>query len=393
MKVILSNKFYYPRGGDCICTINLEKLLKQKGHDVAIFSMQHPENLETPWNKYFPREVRFTPGPGMLEALRRPLGTREVKTKFAQLLKDFQPDILHLNNIHTQLSPVIAEIAHEQGVKVVWTLHDYKLLCPRYDCLRNGQEICEECFTDKHKVRDYKCMKNSALASFLAYREAKKWSRTRLETVTDAFICPSRFMADKMIQGNFDKTKINTLCNFIDTDKTRKDNYNKEDYYCYIGRLGYEKGIQTLVSAAKQLPYRLKIIGCGPLQETLQTAVSGSNIELLGYKHWPEIKEIAGKARFCVVPSEWYENNPLSIIESQCLGTPVLGSRIGGIPELIEEGKTGMLFVPKDMESLKCKIEEMYTSFFNYEQIALEAHEKYSSEKYYEKLMKIYTSL
>lgn len=393
MKIILSNKFYYPRGGDCVCTINLEELLKQKGHDVAIFSMQHPENLETPWNKYFPSEVRFTPGPGMFEALLRPFGTKEVKTKFIRLLKDFRPYILHLNNIHTQLSPVIAEIAHKQGVKVVWTLHDYKLLCPRYDCLRNGQQICEECFTDKQKVRDHKCMKNSALASFLAYREAKKWSRTRLETVTDAFICPSRFMADKMIQGGFDRTKINRLCNFTDTDRTRKENYDKEDYYCYVGRLGYEKGIQTLIHAAKQLPYKLKIIGSGPLEETLRDAVAGSGIELLGYKRWPEIKEIAGKARFCVVPSEWYENNPLSIIEAQCLGTPVLGSRIGGIPELIDEGKTGKLFIPKDAESLRCKIEEMFSSFFDYEQIALEARERYSSERYYEKLTEIYTSL
>jgi len=200
-------------------------------------------------------------------------------------------------------------------------------------------------------------------------------------------------MADKMIQGGFDRTKINRLCNFTDTDRTRKENYDKEDYYCYVGRLGYEKGIQTLIHAAKQLPYKLKIIGSGPLEETLRDAVAGSGIELLGYKRWPEIKEIAGKARFCVVPSEWYENNPLSIIEAQCLGTPVLGSRIGGIPELIDEGKTGKLFIPKDAESLRCKIEEMFSSFFDYEQIALEARERYSSERYYEKLTEIYTSL
>ena len=108
MKVIVSNKFYYPRGGDCVCTINLEELLKQKGHEVAVFSMQHPENLETPWSKYFPSEVKFAPGLGIIEALRRPFGTREVRTKFTRLLDEFQPDILHLNNIHTQLSPVIA---------------------------------------------------------------------------------------------------------------------------------------------------------------------------------------------------------------------------------------------------------------------------------------------
>lgn len=241
-------------------------------------------------------------------------------------------------------------------MKVVWTLHDYKLLCPRYDCLRNGLQVCEECFSNKRKVREHKCMKNSALASFLAYKEAMKWTRMRLEAVTDAFICPSRFMADKMVQGNFDKQKLNTLCNFIDIAKTRKDDYDKENYYCYIGRLSPEKGIGTLIEAAKRLPYPLKIIGGGSLEETLRAAAAGSDIELLGYKHWPEIKEIVGKARFCVVPSEWYENNPLSVIESQCLGTPVLGSRIGGIPELIDEGKTGMLFESGNAKELKARI-------------------------------------
>ena len=105
------------------------------------------------------------------------IGSKEVKRKFSALLDDFQPDVVHLNNIHTQLSPLIAELAHRRGIKVVWTLHDLKLLCPRYDCLRNGETICEACFTDKHKVLENKCMKNSWLASILAYKEARKWIR------------------------------------------------------------------------------------------------------------------------------------------------------------------------------------------------------------------------
>ena len=235
-------------------------------------------------------------------------------------------------------------------------------------------------------------MKNSALASFLAYKEAMKWTRMRLEAVTDAFICPSRFMADKMVQGNFDKQKLNTLCNFIDIAKTRKDDYDKENYYCYIGRLSPEKGIGTLIEAAKRLPYPLKIIGGGSLEETLRAAAAGSDIELLGYKHWPEIKEIVGKARFCVVPSEWYENNPLSVIESQCLGTPVLGSRIGGIPELIDEGKTGMLFESGNAKELKARIGQMFATPFESRQIALDAQKRYSAERYYTELLKIYNN-
>lgn len=389
MKILLSNKFYYRRGGDCIYTLNLEHLLKMHGHTTAIFAMQHPENLPTIWNKYFPSEIRFSPGLGMLEAFSRPFGTKEVIKKFISLINDFKPDIVHLNNIHSQLSPIIAELAHQRGIKVVWTLHDLKLLCPRYDCLRNGQMPCEECFTDKHKVLEYKCMKNSIVASFLAYKEAIKWNKERLEACTDIFLCPSQFIANKMQQGGFNPNKLKTLCNFIDVEKCKKDNYTKNDYYCFIGRLSHEKGIKTLITAANELPYKLIIIGGGPL-ETEMRKLASSNIEFVGFKQWDEIKEFVGKAKFSVIPSECFENNPLSVIEAQCLGTPVLGARIGGIPELIEEGITGMTFASKNVEDLKVKIQKMFASTFDYPEIAQKSQEKYNAEKYYNELMKIY---
>ena len=255
MKILLANKFYYRRGGDCVHTLNLEQLLKAHGHEVAVFAMDYPENLKTQWSKYFPSEVKFKLGTGMIEALMRPFGTREVQRKFNALLNDFHPDVVHLNNIHSQLSPVIAEMAHERGIKVVWTLHDYKLLCPRYDCLRNGETVCESCFADKHKVLEYKCMKNSKVASFLSYGEAMKWHRERLENCTDAFVCPSQFMRDKMKQGGFAAAKLHTLCNFIDVAPCVADDYSqRDDYYCFIGRLSHEKGAKTLMVAANAVP-------------------------------------------------------------------------------------------------------------------------------------------
>lgn len=326
----------------------------------------------------------------MLEAFFRPFGTGEVKRKFTKLLDDFRPDIVHLGNIHTQLSPVLAKIAHGKGIKVVWTLHDYKLLCPRYDCLRNGEIPCEACFSDKHKVLEYKCMKNSRIASYIAYREALKWPREKLENYTDAFISPSRFLKDKMVQGGFAKDKIHTCCNFINTAKVRRENYDKDDYYCYVGRLSHEKGIGTLIEAAKGLPLKLKIIGNGPLQEILTAQAAGADIELLGYRQWDEIKEIVGKARFCVLPSEWYENNPLSVIESQCLGTPVLGAQIGGIPELIQEDFNGLYFRSRDTDDLTAKIQAMYDAPFDHAAIALEAKKRYNSETYYKQLIQLY---
>lgn len=392
MKVLLANKFYYRRGGDCVYVINLEQLLKSHGHQVAVFAMNFPENLPTEYSKYFPSEVKFKPGIGMLETLIRPFGSAETKRKFKKLLDDFKPDVVHLNNIHTQLSPILAELARKRGIKVVWTLHDYKLLCPRYDCLRNGKTVCEECFEDKHKVLEYKCMKNSKVASILAYREAVAWPRERLEKCTDTFICPSRFMAEKMAQGGFDKAKLVPLCNFIDTEKCRRDDgFAKDDYYCFIGRLSHEKGARTLIEAANQLPDRkLVVIGGGPLENELR-AIAGSHIEFVGFKQWDEIKTLVGRARFVVVPSEWYENNPLSIIEAKSLGTPVLGAKIGGIPELIQNGVSGQTFENRNVIDLKDKIESMFAMNFDYSRIAEMSVTQYGAEDYYNSLMKIYS--
>lgn len=391
MKILLANKFYYRRGGDCVYLLNLELLLRESGHEVAVFAMDYPDNLETPWEEYFPSEIKFKPGLGMIETLLRPFGTNEVKKKFCALLDKFKPDVVHLNNIHTQLSPIIAELAYQRNIKVVWTLHDFKLLCPRYDCLRNGKNACEECFVDKRKVIEHKCMKNSFIASVLAYKEAKVWNRERLEKCTNKFICPSRFIANKMVEGGFDVAKMYTLCNFIDVEKTRRKNYDKQDYYCFIGRLSNEKGVATLVKAARELPYKLKIIGGGPLMDELRLLAGEKNIEFVGYKQWEEIKDIVGHARFSVISSECNENNPFSVIEAQCLGTPVLGARIGGIPELIEEGKSGMLFKSRDIVDLKKKIEMMFTYTFDYEALAKSSQERYSADNYCKQLMKIYT--
>lgn len=392
-KIILANKYYYARGGDCIYTINLEKILKDYGHEVAVFSMEHPENFSNAYQKYFPAEVIYNGKKNLLRSSIRPFGTPEVKQKFNALLNNFNPDIVHLNNIHTQLSPIIAKIAYERNIPVVWTIHDYKLLCPRYDCLRKGQEPCELCFGNRSNILKYKCMKNSFVASIAAYMEAMVWNRKRLEKYTSAFICPSQFIAEKMETGGFNKNKIIVLNNFIETEKCRTTVTEKEDYYCYIGRLSHEKGVETLVKAAQELPYKLKIIGAGPLTDHLKTITQRPNIEFLGYKNWDEIKEISRKARFLVIPSEWYENNPFSVIESLCLGTPVLGSDIGGIPELINIPKNGMLFDPRNTEDLTSKIKKMFEATFNYQEIAHEALEKFNSDNYYYSLLNIYKSI
>jgi len=391
MKILLANKFYYPRGGAEVYVINLETLLREHGHEVAVFSMQHPQNLQSPYKKFFPKEVDFVhiKACDFFTYITRPLGSKEVKDKFSRLVDEFHPDVIHFSNIHSQLSPVIAKIAHKKGIKIVWTLHDYKMLCPRYDCLRN-EKACNLCYSGKLPAIYYNCMKNNRCASILAYLEAIKWNRERLEKYTDAFICPSEFMKSQMLAGGFSEEKLMVLPNFVSIRKNESINCKKEDYYCYIGRISEEKGIETLLQAAQQLPYPLKIAGKGPLFENIQSRYANDKIKLLGYLNREEVKSLIEKARFSVVPSECYENNPLSGIESLYLGTPVLGANTGGIPELIEESRNGLLFESKNRDDLKNKIVEMFRSTFDYTYIAQKAQKNYSPDDYYTSLMNIY---
>ncbi|MDR2474745.1 MAG: glycosyltransferase [Bacteroidales bacterium] len=395
MKILLANKFYYPRGGDCIYMLELEKLLKKNGHEVAVFAMQHPQTVETPFRRYFPKEVEFSLSnrKNVIDTFCRPLGDKEVTNLFLRLLDDFQPDVVHLSNIHTQLSPVIARLSYEKGIPVVWTIHDLKLLCPRYDCLRNGKTICESCFSDKKNVLKYRCMKNSLPASLLAYIEARKWNVEKLDKYVRWFICPSNFMRQKMIQGGFSESKLVTVNNFLNEEKlVVADSVEKEDFYCYIGRLSHEKGIKTLVQAANTLPYKLKIIGDGVMYSEIKNDIHG-NVELAGYKTWTEIKTLIRQARFIVLPSEWYENNPFSIIESLSLGTPVLGANIGGIPELIEENINGILAESGNVNDLKQKIIycwENFPSIIDSKKIASDAKKHFSADEYYKKLISLY---
>lgn len=386
MRILLSNKFYYRRGGDCIYMMELERLLKSKGHDVAVFAMDYPENQQSDWSKYWPSNM------SKIKAFSRPFGDLEVKKKFNALLDDFRPDVVHLNNIHTQLSPVIAEIAHARGIRVVWTLHDSKLVCPCYTCMRDGK-WCEDCSSSKASVIKHRCMPGSIPGAIIGYLEQKKWNKRKLQEVCDLFLPPSQFMADTCVRGGYDKNKFRVICNFIDLKKVENPSFKKGEFYVYLGRLTKVKGIETLCNVASELPYKLVVIGGGDLEHELREKYKDSSIEFLGQKNWNEIRPVLEKTRFMVIPSEWSENNPLTVIEAQALGTPVLGARIGGIPELIEEGVNGMTFESKNVDDLVEKIECMMSKSFDYADIARKAQVKYSSETYYQKLMEIYDNV
>lgn len=394
-RVLIVNKFFYPRGGDCVCTINLERLLRENGHATAVFSMDYPENIESGWNGYFASEVDFSGSlPKKAKAFRRMMGQGDISKSFNKILDEFKPDIVHLNNIHSYLSPQLALIAKQRGIKVVWTLHDYKLICPSYLCQNNGRP-CEACFKDKTQVVRKKCMKGSLVASLMAYFEARKWNRRLLEQNVDKFICPSHFMASKMQEGGFDGTKMTTICNFLDFDKAKSFESlpvdERGDYYCYIGRISEEKGVELLVKTAAQLPHTLMIAGDGPLLEKLQLDyASKPNIVFLGRQSAQQVADLLAHAKFSVMPSTCYDNNPLGVIESLCAGTPAIGANIGGIPELIDENVSGLIFKPGKVEPLRQAIRDAMRIKWDNAAIKGKALLRFSASAHYVQLTEAY---
>jgi Glycosyltransferase len=357
--------------------------------------MQYHENINSGWDTYYPYEVMFCGGSlkSKILATSRLMGFASVKSSFLKILDDFKPDIVHLNNIHSYLSPIIAKLAHNRGIKVVWTLHDYKLICPAYSCLRDGK-VCERCFLKPLSVLMKKCMKRSWTASIMAYIEAKRWNRNQIEPYVDSFICPSYFMANKMKQAGYNEKKLNVLCNFIEFDKSRNACNQKADIreqaYCYIGRLSKEKGLEQLLEVATSLQYKLYIAGEGPLKDILEKEYACEKIIFLGKLDYDEVSRLLRHVQFSVLPSIWYENSPLSIIESLCMGTPVLAANIGGIPELIND-KNGLLFKPNNLNDLRDKIIYLLNKrSFNNEMIQTSSADRFSSKNYYNRLIEIY---
>lgn len=397
LKILIVSKFLYARGGAEVYAMNLGEMLQKQGHEVCFFSMHHPQNIHVNEDKYFAKEVSFFQPSisGKINAALRIFGTG-IRRNYEKILDDFQPDIVHLNNIHSYLSPIVARLAHKKGIKVIWTVHDYKLICPAYSCLCNGMP-CEACFTDKSKVVSRRCMKNSFLASLLAWSEAVYWNKERLSEWTDAFICPSNFIAQKMMKGGYSADKLHVICNFINDEKVKfiieSTSQERESAYAYIGRLSEEKGVIELLKVADRLPHKLYIAGNGPLENELKRVYSSNHIKFLGHLSAMEIIGLLKRVQFSMVPSICYENNPLSAIESLCCGTPVCGRRIGGIPELLEKDADNRLF--SNEVELITSLSDMFisSSEVDRQKLSLTSCERFSAELYYRKWLEVVQSI
>jgi len=369
MRILLINKFLYPKGGAETYFLKLGEYLQSQGHEVQYFGMDSEKRTVTNRVGAYTSEIDFH-NCSKFEKLTYPfkiIYSRQARKKLRLVLDDFKPDVCHLNNFNFQLTPsIILEIVkwrEESGkeCKIVYTAHDYQWVCPNHMCRNPNTDVnCEKCFGGKFfNCTKGKCIHSSALRSVLGTVEAFYWNRNGVYKYIDKIICCSNFIKTKLDFNPVFSKKTEVLHNYIITPETEVNTVKKE-YALYFGRFSKEKGIETLISVAKDLAHiKFVFAGSGPMEDDLKNI---PNIENVGFKSGKELETLIREAQFTICPSEWYENCPFSVLESQMYATPVIGADIGGIPELIKVGKTGRLFESGNKDSLKTAIESFWNN-------------------------------
>lgn len=366
MKVLMINKFLYPNGGSETYIFKLGEYLMSQGHEVQYFGMEHEGRCVGNRVNAYTSDMDFHGG-SKLEKLTYPIKTiysAEARKKIRRVLDDFQPDVCHLNNFTYQLTPsVILEIVKwrkqtGRECKIIFTAHDYNLVCPNHMLNNpNTHENCEKCLGGHFlNCTKGKCIHGSTLKSAIGTLEGYFWKMKDTYKYIDKIICCSEFLKRKMDSNEVFAKKTIALHNFV--GKATWQEVKKKDYVLYFGRFSEEKGIGTLIAVCKALPeVSFVFAGTGPLEKEVNSI---PNIKNVGFQKGADLEKLIREARFSVYPSEWYENCPFSVMESQMYGTPVLGADIGGIPELIQVGKTGALFESGNKEELREKIQKLW---------------------------------
>lgn len=396
MKVLLVNKFLYPKGGAETYTFKLGEALTAHGHSVQYFGLDNPKNIVGNNVDAYVSDMDF--GQGVRKNLAAPfriIYSSEAKRKITKVLYDFEPDVVHMNNIQFHLTPSIILAVEKyrkktgRKVKIVYTAHDYQLICPSHGLFDADIIVCEKCLGGNytHCLRT-KCMKNSYSKSFLAMLDAYYWKFSKAYRYIDTIICPSRFLKSKLDRQARFANKTVAIHNFIEQQTPTQ--IEKGNYVLEFGHLSKDKGTLTLLEVAKRMPnVRFVFAGYGAAEAEIAKV---PNAEFVGFKTGEELKNLIAQALCSIYPSEWYENCPFSVIESQMYGTPVIGSRMGGIPELIREEKTGLMFEAGNVDDLEEKLRylletptvlEAYTD--NCKAVSFE-----TPQTYYQQILKLY---
>jgi len=357
LRLLSINNYHYRRGGAEVLFLEHNRLFAEHGWDVVPFAMRHPDNLPSPWSDHFVDEIEFGRAYGMLDKARRAakiIYSREAQHKVRQLLDAARPRIAHAHNVYHHISPAIFPVLNAAGVPVVMTVHDLKLACPSYTMLA-GDEVCERCRGGRiHNVVVNRCIKGSvALSSVVMLETAVHRALGLYRRCVDRFVVPSRFYIDKLVEWGWPRERFVHVPNFVDIERLRPTG-EPGSGFLYFGRLAPEKGLPTLIRAAAAAKVAVDIAGSGALQTELQRLADalGARVRFTGHLDETALRQAISASRAVVLPSAWYENAPMSILEAYALGRPAIGSRIGGIPELIRVGETGAVFEPGDVEGL-----------------------------------------
>lgn len=396
MKVLLINNFFYRKGGSEAVFFNTAEVLREAGHEVAFFSFEDEKNTHINDREY------FIPQGGTLQKMRNYFSNPDAARKLDEVMAKEKPDIAHVHLFWGGISPSIFAVLKKHNVPLVHTVHDYRMVCPAYT-FRNGHgDVCEQC-TGGHFMQCFKnrCSKGSLIQSAMMtaemYYRNKKWHPAK---ELSGLIYVSQFAKQKHeeLDARFVSTKNIVLYNFTSVGEQYPPVEKDGGYYLFYGRLSHEKGVATIVEAfAKHPELKLKVVGTGPKEDELKQK-GCTNIEFLGYKSGDELFNIVRNARFVCVPSEWYENNPMTIVEAYSMGVPVIGARIGGIPEIIEERRTGFLFESGSLDSLNTAIEKSCALSDN-EYLAMKgqarafAYKNFNNDRHFEKLIGFYESV
>lgn len=399
MKVLQINNVHYRRGGADAVYLNTAELLQQHGDEVVFFNMLKSTNLPCKDEKYWVESMEGSRDPiSILKRLRNHFDNPEAARKIEKLIIVEKPNIAHVHLFWGMgISPSITKVLRQYHIPLVHTAHDYHMICPVALLMDSKGNVCEACKgKDYYKAIFKGCSHNGRFATCIKAAEQyyHNWKYNPVN-VLQGIIYVSNFSQKKHLEymPSLASVPSTVLYNFNSKNELRAD--CSRDYYLYYGRLAQEKGLFTLIEAFRKNPMlKLKIVGTGPLENALRQLLP-DNVELLGPKYGDELFEMVKGARFVCVPSECYENNPLTIVEAYSYSVPVIGSRLGGITEIIDDGTTGFLFGhqnPNELSDCLKKAESLgedeYKSMCN--SAYSFAQENFSAEKHYERLIEFY---
>jgi glycosyltransferase involved in cell wall biosynthesis len=358
MRILFCNKYNYPFSGTEVYLFEAMELLRSKGHDVALFSMADPRGQPTPYDHHFMPHADFKKRSGWfhtLELAGRAIYSPEARRRIRGMIAEFRPDVAHVRNIYHHLSPSILWELKAQRVPIVYHLNDFKVLCPSYNLVLRG-EACEACKGGEfwHALKE-KCYPGwGARMTLVAEAYVHKWLGTYRKCV-DCFLAPSQFVRDKFVEQGWDPAKFEVLPHFQPA-KSVVERSGGTAPLLYFGRLSAEKGVADLLYAMQRLPdLRLIVAGDGPERgrlECLAAELRLTNVEFAGHLRGAELEQAIAGSRFTVLPSHAYETLGKTILESYAEGRAVVATDLGSRRELVDDGRTGLLYRTGEVEKL-----------------------------------------